>query len=453
MEIIGLQSGMVIQRDATNHADSYFTVVDAPDAVVSVDLGAVTEMDSVGNCRRFHLIEIVTGGPYTLKVTVGIETAVFTDVYVGDVWVLGGQSNMSGCGAINKTFDDYVPCESIRFYSVDGKWKTGEPRLYQTCVSQDEHLRRMGYTGYWEPRGVGPGYAFAKSMRERTGGVPQGLICCAVGGSELSQWDPDTPREPNPNLYGKMLKKYTECGGNARGMFWHQGCAETFKSDDAEHFTERMVHFIESFRRDFARPDMAFVQVQIYRYAAADPETDVLWRQVREAQRTLHEHVANMDTIAATNAELSDMIHLQGNTQMVLGTHAAESMYYLCFDPYGMTSTPAPQLDTIYPVHRTNDVGAALAIKYKNLNGRLTSEGRPTGYAISMSPDKQDKRHIFRVDLHNDTAYVRYELPYEQMKNAYLFYMFGNDTYANITDEDGRPLPAMGPIALKEYLE
>ena len=39
------------------------------------------------------------------------------------------------------------------------------------------------------------------------------------------------------------------------------------------------------------------------------------------------------------------------------------------------------------------------------------------------------------------------------MKDAYLFYMFGNDTYANITDEDGRPVPAMGPIALKEYLK
>jgi len=363
---------------------------------------------------------------------------------VGDVWVLAGQSNMTGCGYYNKTLSDYKPIEEIRFYSIDGAWKMGEPRT---------HKRYVGYhlDEYWEPRGVGPGYAFAVAMRERTA-APQGLIPCALGGSALSQWDPDAPREPEPNLYGNMLRKYAECGGNARGLFWYQGCAETYPNL-VEHFTERTARFVESFRRDFARPDMAFVQVQIYKFTFADPAADEIWNRVREAQRTLYERVTNMDTVAVTNAELADGAHLQGNSQTLLGKHAAESMYHLCFDPYGMTSTLAPQLDTIYPILRANDAGGVLAVKYKNLNGRLISEGRPTGYAISMSPDKLDRRHIFRVDLHNDTAYVRHEIPYKQMKDAYLFYMFGNDTYANITDEDGRPIPAMGPIALKEYLE
>ena len=454
MKIIGLQSGIVLQRDAANRSDSYFTVADAGDAAVSVDIGTITELDPVENCRRFHLTGIVTGGPYILTLTVGDETAVYTDMYVGDVWILAGQSNMDGCGYYNKTIPDYTPCEAIRFYSIDGQWKTGEPRLHQNHRTPDEFIKRyLGYNlnEYWQDRGVGPGYAFAVAMRERTG-VPQGLIACALGGSGLCHWDPDAPREPEPNLYGIMLRKYAECGGNARGMFWYQGCSET-SPDGAEHFTERMVHFVQSFRRDFARPDMAFVQVQIYQYVCADPAGDGIWSQVREAQRTLHEHIENMDTIAVTNAELADGIHLQANSQTILGRNAAESMYHLCFDPCGMTSTLAPQLDTIYPVHHANDFGLVLAVKYKNLNGRLTSEGRPTGYALSMSPDKLDRRHTFRVDLRGDTAYIRYEIPYEQMKDAYLFYMFGNDTYANITDEDGRPVPAMGPIPLKEYLK
>ena len=70
-----------------------------------------------------------------------------------------------------------------------------------------------------------------------------------------------------------------------------------------------------------------------------------------------------------------------------------------------------------------------------------------------MSPDRLDRRHIFRVDLHNETAYIRHEIPWDQLKDGYLFYMFGNNTYANITDEDGRPIPAMGPIPLREYLK
>ena len=75
MKIIGLQSGIVLQRDAANHADSYFTIADAADAAVSVDIGTITEMDPVENCRKFHLTGIVTGGPYTLTLTVGEETA------------------------------------------------------------------------------------------------------------------------------------------------------------------------------------------------------------------------------------------------------------------------------------------------------------------------------------------------------------------------------------------
>jgi len=444
-KIIGLQNGIVLQRDDTNHCDSWITLTDAWDMDVTVDIGILTETENSGKGRRFHLTGICTGGPYTLTLSVGEETVIFTDIYVGDVWILGGQSNMDGCGYYNKTLADYVPSEAIRFYSTDEQWKTGEPRLHQNYKSKDEYVKRkLGYpTETWQDRGVGPGYAFAKAMHERTG-APQGLISCAIAGSGLIQWDPDAPREPEPNFYGITLRRYEECGGNARGMFWYQGCSDTYP-DGAEHFTDRMVHLFSSFRRDLRRADMAFVQVQIYQYRNADQEADGIWNRIREAQRTLHEHIENMDTVAVTNAELADAIHLDSNTHKILGKNAAESMYRLCFDPYGRTSTLAPQLDSI-SLH-------PLAVKYKNLNGRLISEGRAVGFALSMSPDRLDRRHIVRVNLHGDTAWIQHELPVEELHNAYLFYLFGNDSYANITDEDGRPIPAMGPISLREYLE
>ncbi len=154
------------------------------------------------------------------------------------------------------------------------------------------------------------------------------------------------------------------------------------------------------------------------------------------------------------NASLTDSCHLTSESQEILGRNAAESMYRLCFDPYSMTSTLAPQLDTIYSIPEANDFGSTLAVKYKNLNGRLVSEGRAWGYALSTTTDSIDKRNVFRVDLHNDTAYVRYQFLEEvDIKSMYLSYMFGNISYANITDESGRPIPAMGPIPLKEYLK
>ena len=39
------------------------------------------------------------------------------------------------------------------------------------------------------------------------------------------------------------------------------------------------------------------------------------------------------------------------------------------------------------------------------------------------------------------------------LKNYYLSYMLSNTVYANITDEDGRALPAFGPIYLGDIFQ
>ncbi len=455
--IIGLSNGIVLQRErryTSCNCDTYFYLLGAEGRSVSIEPGSLEELEAVGDRRKFHLTGIPTGGPYTLNLTIGEETTVFTDVYVGDVWIVGGQSNMDGYGYLNHALDSYVASPVIRYYSIDGFWKLGHPGLHQNHRSKDEFvLNRMPFTHeFWQNRCVGPGYYFAKEMLERTG-APQGIIACALGGSAMNHWNPDAPREPVPNLYGIMLRKFEECGSNARGLFWHQGCSDA-NSERGPSFSDKMVRFVESFRRDFGIPDMPFVQCQLYLHVSSEPERDQWWTKIREIQRTLHEKVPNVDTVATTNAELSDGIHLSSHSQEKLGKHAAESMYRLCFDPYGMTSTLAPQLDTIYQVPIVNDYGKCLAVKYKNINGRLISEGRPNGFAISTNPETLDHRHIFRIDLHNDTVYIRYEhIEDDELENAYLFYFYGNKTYANITDEDGRPLPAMGPIALRDYIK
>ena len=40
-----------------------------------------------------------------------------------------------------------------------------------------------------------------------------------------------------------------------------------------------------------------------------------------------------------------------------------------------------------------------------------------------------------------------------ELKNYYLSYMLSNTVYANITDEDGRALPAFGPIYLGDIFQ
>ncbi len=455
--IIGLQSGMVLQRDNSNQCVAYF-YVDVP-GEVTVSIGTAAEMEGGEGERKYKLTGIFTGGPYALTVTVGEESFTYTDIYVGDVWVLAGQSNMDGAGHTHFVAGDYTPNAQIRSYTTDGYWEVAAHDLHKNYRSKDAFIHN--YLGeanvkaewqVWQNRPVGPGYPMAKEMFRRTG-VPQGLIPCALGGSGLCHWTPDAPKDADPNLYGIMIRKYKECGGNARGMFWYQGCSETGPGA-ADVFTQNMIHLVESARRDMDRPDLAFVQVQLFEYVCCDMAADPVWNSIREQQRTLAEKIPNMDTVATTNAVKADGIHLEGCYHEILGKNAACSMFRLCFDPYEVQSVLAPQLDTITTVSFPNEwIGSVLAVKYKNLIGSLTSEGRPTGFAISTKPDSIDMRHIFRVDLFRDTAYIRHEIPYEKLKESYLFYFYGCGTYANITDSEGRPIPGMGPIKLSDYLK
>ena len=61
-------------------------------------------------------------------------------------------------------------------------------------------------------KGAGPGVSFANEMFRLTG-VPQGLICCAHGGTTMAQWDPKLKKDGDNSLYGAMLNRVKRNGG------------------------------------------------------------------------------------------------------------------------------------------------------------------------------------------------------------------------------------------------
>ena len=177
------------------------------------------------------------------------------------------------------------------------------------------------------------------------------------------------------------------------------------------------------------------------------------WSAIRESQRQLTTTIPYLDTVAVTDADYADGIHLQARYQKRLGAAAAESMYRLCFDQQGRTSLPAPALASIRMVQGSDEFGENLAVRFDNIHGGLQSNGVPSGFALSRSPDHIDTYSIFRLELSGDTVYIRHECSDEQLNEMYLSYYFGNGSYANITDAAGRPLPAFGPLKLSDWLK
>ncbi len=445
----GLMSNSVLCRDETGVCNIVFAAQVTGDLRVSA--GMLTKIGDEGDTGVFRLQGIPFGGPYTLTLRDDDSTLTLNDLYVGDVWLLAGQSNMEGVGYYRDIAEEVTYEKPVfHFKMEESGWVKAEPMMHELFRSPHPYLRR--YVPYFEflprERGVGPGYFIAHEMHARTG-VPQGVIPCALGGSALVQWDPDVT-DPEGNLYTIALHRAKLCGGNVRGIFWYQGCSETHP-EGVEKFDERMMCMIQAFREAFASPSLPFVQVQIGKHVNCPIEGDAIWSAVREKQRLLGEKIAHLDTLSVAGSTLSDGIHLDTTSQKKLGKAMAESMFHMVFDPHGQTSKPAPKLKAIF-AHAIPTVGSVLAVQFENIHGALQSKGAPTGFALSTRPDTIDRRGIYRVVLGEDTVFLHHELPFEELKKCYLSYYFGNGSEATITDAAERPIPAFGPLFLGDIL-
>ncbi|MFY0625798.1 MAG: hypothetical protein JXR07_05875 [Reichenbachiella sp.] len=121
------------------------------------------------------------GGPYQIAISDKNEKIEFKDIYVGDVWICSGQSNMEFhlSGTLDgeeeiKNADDLlirqfrIPQSSADFPAddlADGTWKVGSP----------EYVASFSAVGYY----------FAKYVREEFPDVPIGLINNSWGGSKI----------------------------------------------------------------------------------------------------------------------------------------------------------------------------------------------------------------------------------------------------------------------------
>ena len=124
------------------------------------------------------------GGPFVLEVRAS-DTLTLKDVWVGDVWLCSGQSNM-----------EYELFKSAELYPKEIE-AAANPRIRHFKVTRRTYFNRnedvMSEQG-WEaadPRTVlqftAVGWFFARELESRQG-VPIGLINCSYGGTPAEGW-------------------------------------------------------------------------------------------------------------------------------------------------------------------------------------------------------------------------------------------------------------------------
>lgn len=171
---------MVLQRDRPLNLWGTAT----PGQTLAVALGSRQASARVGADGRWRvrLAPLPAGGPHRLVVK-GDQTVELRDVLIGDVWLLGGQSNMEWVLAQTDTAAQEIASPQ-------------NPQLRHLRVPHRASVRPEAEIAPapWvvaEPGRVGEfsavGYHFARQM-QAVQGVPIGLINTAWGGSMLETW-------------------------------------------------------------------------------------------------------------------------------------------------------------------------------------------------------------------------------------------------------------------------
>lgn len=456
MEILyGLASGMVMQRGEDNTCDILIGIK-APSVVVA-STGSLREIGINAGIREFRLTGIPVGGPYTLTLSSGFERLDFEKLYVGDVWMLSGQSNMVGFSRYNEESRHLLRDDTIRLFYPSDLWFAANALSHCEWTSEEHMFAHVECGEIVAPKkiypgGVGPGYYLLREMKRLTG-VPQGAISVAVGGTGMWNWEPGHTADDRGSLYGNMMHGFRAAGSHIRGMFWYQGCTDAMENG-APQYEARMREFLAAVRQDFRNPALPIVMYQIFTYQANEkPEVADAFSVVREVQRKLALEIPNLDTVSTLGSVTDDSIHLSADSHRRLAPLAAESMAHLCYDPQGIHTKPAPRPGAIECEYRADEYNTnVIRVKFENLYGDLQSNGIATGFALSRSPERVDTHYAFRVYLKGDTAVIQHAAPRDELEKMYLWYAYGCDLHANISDAHDRPIPAFGPIPLSGTL-
>jgi sialate O-acetylesterase len=356
---------MVVQRDVPFHVWGQAS----PGEAVSASFRGATRTAVADDLGRFSLFLPASngGGPFSLTVS-SSDTIRLDDVWVGDVWVAAGQSNMEWPLDAAEGAGDFVPQAShrevrfLRATRVTSRFPLADVATegWKVCTPQTA------------PKFSAVAYFFARHVREHHP-VPIGIVDASWGGAPLAAFTPLTTIASDPALQPAMLhwsrmadrhattllevekeKREIEAAAagageagqeppaprwrpgleawapagiyNAmiapltphaiRGVLWYQGESDA-SPERAPVYARLFETTIRSWRRAWGVGDFPFLFVQLANWTAGPGNA---WPELREAQRqTLS--VAN--TAMAVTIDVGSPTDIHPRDKKTVGTRLA----------------------------------------------------------------------------------------------------------------------------------
>jgi hypothetical protein len=456
--LTGLCEGQVLQRRGAKGADVEIGFdVRASGSVFATICRKGNPLDmwnrrkvcnaKAGKSNLARLRNIPAGGPYSLRFQCesGDEILHIKSFYVGDVWLMAGQSNMQGCGHIDHAAK---PHALIRLFSMRREWRIAKDPLHvrpespdachnggRQCRPEEGEILRKTCV-----RGVGAGIFFAKEMLKRSG-VPQGLIAAAHGGTTMDQWSPSRRKEGADSLYASMMTSVKATGQPLAGLLWYQGESDA-RGERALAYTKNMIKLVAAIRRDLSQTGLPVVAVQIgrvHRKTTTDQANG--WKSVQDQQRLLPDKIPNLEIVSTIDLAMDDSIHIGGQGHARLGIRMARCADYLVNGNH--QEQAPPKFHGLSEPRMKEGEFSAIDVHFKNVSGRLRSGSAPAGFSI-CDADGRDLNLIYKTSLLGST--VRLHVPHRPPLGSFLWHARERTAYCNITDDRDYVLPVFGPI-------
>lgn len=478
--------GAVLQRNANVTVWGTST----PKSFVSVNIQGKqiqTKSNSDGKWS-LDLTALKEGGPYELSVNSAKETLKINEIYVGEVWIAGGQSNMAfmlqnsdnGKEEISQAKNTNIRFVMVPFKAYDGDKNRGDMR-WRTATP--ENVASMSAVAYY----------FAKDLQAKLN-VPIGVICCYKGGSGAETWmsresllkngvtaplvenyDKNYAKRGKEKYfellakYNKDLKQYNDTTKEGRaalkkpsepmgeqnfnrpgalhdtmlkrvipyttkGAIWYQG---EHNSPHAGQYRTLFPAMIEQWRADFKNANLPFLFVQLPSYANADANNRPTWPELREAQLLTLKNVKN--TGMAVTIDLGEKTNIHPTHKEPVGKRLAAIAFN---QVYGF------DIPYTGPIFKNVEFkGAQAILSFDFVYSGLKADGELQGFSI-CGDDKQfvpakavikdNQIVVFAEGLSTPTA-VRYgweNWTEANLKNSadFLASPFRTDNFPLVTD-------------------
>lgn len=339
--------------------------------------------------------------PYSLQVQYAGKTVLkLAKVYVGDVFVAAGQSNMElnyvqyyenatynfGNGLIT-TGDLPKPLvdDNVKFVIANHDVEDTDFPLSAVNQSADAWLTADStnslHLSYLAQQ-------FAMQLRAKHPNVPIGIIQTAWGGTPIRR------HVQGGDIYANHIAPLK--GFHVAGVLWYQGCDDANNYGTALQYESQMTALINQYRNVFGRKDLPFLYVQLARW------TNYQYTQnVREAQRTTLDNANLQDrsnvamTVSLdTDKGTSALIHPLGKD--ILGARMAAQ--YLAMENGTKNAVSVPNGPLIERARHTVDGKIALSFQIGTASGLKAMQPNYTKSASASAPDYTKNSKVTPLD-------------------------------------------------------